>query len=294
MFDSKPSLTAQSVASNILYLSSDPVFGKLVPAEAVTPTRWFLEATPGGLGKLTAALDNPLLRSLAQVVERLSVPGISVHNAVRKCWIEEQVRDAIGAGITQVVVLGAGFDTLAYRLHRQFSEILWLEIDHPATLEVKQRAFADHEQLGENYQLLANDFTKQSLADVLEKTKVFNYRSNTVFIMEGLLMYLPENEVRRLFKAVHRHSGFGSRIVGTALEDKSRNDPSGLNTLKLQLIGEPYLWRIAPEKFAGYLRDVGFRLVDSQQDREVIQRYLPDLPEKVTLPGEEFFFVAKK
>lgn len=294
MNDSKPSLTAQSVASNILLLANDPVFGKLIPPEATAPTRWFLEATPGGLGKITAALDHPLLRTLAQVVERLSIPGISVHNAVRKCWIEEQVRKSLDTGISQVVVLGAGFDTMAYRLHRLFPQVLWLEIDHPATLQVKETALAEHDSPADNYHLLANDFTKQSLTELLEKTKVYNHRLNTVFIMEGLLMYLPETEVRRLFKAVHRSSGSGSELVGTALEQKSRNDPTGLNHIKLQLIGEPYLWRIGPEKFPGFLRDHGFRMVESKQDREIIHHYLPDLQGEVTLPGEEFFFTAKK
>jgi methyltransferase (TIGR00027 family) len=293
MRDMRPSMTAQSVAANILKLSYDETYGHLVPAEAVEPTRWFLQASSGWLGDLSVLLHNPLVRGLAQAVEQVSFPGISLHNAIRKRWIEAEVREGLARGAAQVVILGAGFDTLAYRLHREHPRVLWLEIDHPATLHVKQRALAEHApDLGDNLRLRANDFSEKSLAELLKGEPDFHFRRTTLFIAEGLLMYLAEPEVRQLLRTLSSHSGPGSRLLGTILEENPHNRSSKAN-LKLQIIGEPYQWRIAPAALADFLRQNGLRLLVVQSDQAVLPQFLAADVSRPQLPGEEYFFCAR-
>ena len=57
---------------------------------------------------------------------------------LRKRWIESRVRAKIAAGASQVVVLGAGLDTLGVRLASERPDLRVVEIDHPATLAVKR------------------------------------------------------------------------------------------------------------------------------------------------------------
>src|SRR5436853_188733 len=125
----EPSRTAQSVAAAEFLLSYDPILGDLVPREAVAPTRWCLESVPGFHGKLYHLLRWGWLRRYLRFLERKYIPGITAHVGLRKRWIEENVRNAINAGCSQVVVLGAGFDTLAYRLHQEYADVHWWEID---------------------------------------------------------------------------------------------------------------------------------------------------------------------
>jgi O-methyltransferase involved in polyketide biosynthesis len=51
----------------------------------------------------------------------------------RKAFCERQVREGIGAGAAQILVLGAGYDTLGWWLAPEFKSVNFFEIDHPAT-----------------------------------------------------------------------------------------------------------------------------------------------------------------
>ncbi len=294
MRDMTPSMTAQSVAANVLSLSYDPVYGKLVPAEAVAPTRWFLQTSADWKGDLSQLLNIPLVRGLAQTVEQYTFPGLSLHNVLRKCWVESATRAGLDAGVSQVIILGAGFDTLAYRLHREYPRVLWLEIDHPATLQVKEKALHAHDpKLGANLRLLANDFSQKSLAELLQADPDFHPLRMSLFVAEGLLMYLQEPEVRELLQAIHHSSAPGSQLLGTILEDNPFNRSSRAN-LKLKLFGEPYQWRIAPPDLTGFLKKNGFKLEEIHLDKDVFPQFMPAAESVPALPGEEYFFSARR
>ncbi len=67
------------------------------------------------------------------------LPGQFEAFAHRKAFCERQVRDGIGAGATQILVLGAGYDTMGWRLAPEFFGVNFFEIDHPATACLKAR-----------------------------------------------------------------------------------------------------------------------------------------------------------
>jgi Leucine carboxyl methyltransferase len=72
-------------------------------------------------------------RPIAKLIERITIPGILLHYALRKKCIRELVRSALANGIAQVVILGAGFDPLSSELQGEFPTARFWEIDHPAT-----------------------------------------------------------------------------------------------------------------------------------------------------------------
>ena len=67
------------------------------------------------------------------------LPGILLHYALRKRFIEESARAFLERGGQQLVVLGAGFDTLAARIAEERPGVVCVEVDHPATQETKRR-----------------------------------------------------------------------------------------------------------------------------------------------------------
>src|SRR5438876_10636291 len=67
------------------------------------------------------------------MIERITIPGILLHYALRKKCIAKLARSALANGGTQVVVIGAGFDPLSSELRREFPTALSWEIVHPAT-----------------------------------------------------------------------------------------------------------------------------------------------------------------
>jgi methyltransferase (TIGR00027 family) len=296
---SQPSRTAQSVATNILLLSQDPVFCKLIVPEAVAPTRWFLEAFPGLGGKFFQLFDLPMIRTSLQFIENLTLPGLSIHIALRKRWIEEQTVSAFRNGCTQVVILGAGFDTLAYRLHRQFSQVRWWEIDHPATQQVKRQALDQHDGIAANLILTPVDFEEQTLTYTLQQLPDYNRQAATLFIAEGLLMYLSETEVKELLQAIYENSGSGSSLIGTLLKpapDGGLTIPgaSRLVDLRLQLMGEPYRWGLAPTAMPAFFKTHGFQPLEIINAQKIISQYLSGKDVEVPLPEGEYFFRAER
>jgi methyltransferase (TIGR00027 family) len=295
---SQPSQTAQAVAMGILFLSQDPLLGKLVAPDAIAPTRWFIRAFPGWFAEFYKLFDLPLVRTLYQSIEKLTFPGISIHNALRKCWLEEQTLSMITDNCKQVIVLGAGFDTLAYRLHRLFPAVRWWEVDHPATQQVKERALREHGDVKSNLALVPLDFTQQTLQNLLEHLADFNSNETTLFIAEGLLMYLKETEVIDLLQAIHSHSGFESIFLGSVLKPAADGrlavpGTSPLVDIRLQIMGEPYRWGLAPENIPKFFSAQGFDVRETIGDQELISRYIPEQSKTINYLESEYLFRAQ-
>src|SRR6476646_7930242 len=116
MREDRPSSTAALIAAATVFLARDARVSDLVPAGAAEWCARCLEA----LSRLRAVqgLSHPALRWAARLSERATVPGLLLHFMLRKRWIEEAVRASLDEGYEQVVIIGAGFDTLALRLSR--------------------------------------------------------------------------------------------------------------------------------------------------------------------------------
>src|SRR5215813_3156178 len=127
-------------------------------------------------------------RPIAKLIERITIPGILLHYALRKKCIGGLVRSALANGISQVVIIGAGFDPLSFELHHGFPSVRFWEIDHPATQRHKRRAFS---KLGtERMHFVAMDLSASNFDGEALIKNGFEPTQRTVWIAEGLLMYL--------------------------------------------------------------------------------------------------------
>jgi methyltransferase (TIGR00027 family) len=125
--------------------------------------------------------------------------------ATRVLWIDAQVTSALDAGTTQVAVIGAGYDSRAWRLARD--GVQFFELDHGATQkDKKQRAPGP----GPTY--VEADLTTQSAAETLLEHGLDASRP-TFFVLEGVTMYLTEEIVRRQLGDLRSSSGAGSRFA---------------------------------------------------------------------------------
>jgi len=154
------------------------------------------------------------------------MPGVNGAIVARIKFIDECVTDLIEKGLEQLVVIGAGYDTRPYRIQEVKENLKVFEVDHPATQAVKI------EKIKEIFGGLPNHVTyvplifgKHSLG---EKLMAFGYNKElkTLFIIEGLLMYIPSSAVEGLFAFIIKASGPESSIVAdyfdtTVVEGKS-------------------------------------------------------------------------
>ncbi|PYS48941.1 MAG: hypothetical protein DMF68_11625 [Acidobacteria bacterium] len=216
MRDDKPSATAYLIARSTYLLSRDPALGYLVPEQSAELSRWFIE-TQCRFRKSLDAITN--FQPIAHALERLTIPGIRLHYALRKRYLEEVARDSLRRGTRQIVVIGAGFDTLALRLSLEFKETAFFEIDHPATQREKKRVIENHQMISDNLHFVALDIAHRNLEESLLAQTSYSPRAQTLFIAEGVLMYLSLAEVNLIFQFIREHSGrFESRFAFTFVE----------------------------------------------------------------------------
>ena len=282
MRETRPSATAALIAWATVVQSRLPERAPLVPAGAAELCGWFVETLrPGSMRRIERSSVRRLRWELA-LVQVASIPGIALHYLARKRFLEQAVRSAIQAGARQVVVLGAGFDTLCLRLHREFLDVAFVECDHPATQAVKLIALEGRGAAALNLSFVAADFTKVTLEQALGGLPGFARAEPTVMVAEGLTMYLTEAEVLRLFAFLAVRGGGGSRFAFTFLEPRAdgRLDfqkRSALVAPWLRLVGEPFVWGVRRGNLATLLAPAGFVPIEIAGAEELRLRYLRPL-----------------
>jgi methyltransferase (TIGR00027 family) len=257
-----------------VFLARDPGLAELVPAGAARWCARCLEAA-GGL-RTVSALSHPALRRAALAAERATIPGLLLHFMLRKLWIEEAVRAALAGGCVQVVVLGAGFDTLALRLAPEFPHAGFVEVDHPATQAVKRLAVEGESE--KNLRFVAADLAREPLREALARGSV-GPGARSVFVIEGLLMYLDEAGVAELFARLAELQHPGSRVVFTAMEPgpggrSAFHNATPLVRWLLARWSEPFRSALPRADAAAFLECFGYRLHGLADHEALRRRYL--------------------
>lgn len=272
MKDNEPSVTAMHVAQGMLIAYRSPLLRDLVADEVAEATRKIMSASEAGQGRL-AALEKPIAtKCIMPIMERLVSPGIYLHYSIRKRYIEDCVLQAIDAGTTQVVNVGAGYDTLAYRLSKRYDHVTFFEVDHPATQAAKKNALFESEDQSPQLCLLPVDLTKKSLAEELRKSPAFDASKETIFIIEGVLLYLTEEQVIGTLNAIRSLTGPGTKLLATVFGKSTATNPFG--KLIRKILNEHYYWLIEQEDIDSFLNENNYKLIEAYSDFENKERYL--------------------
>ena len=251
MHKDKPSRTALKVAMNLITLAAKPGMDRFLPQGIVDATERLLVAS-GAAGARTVRWSRS--QRMVSVYEAFDwmLPGQFEAFAHRKAFCERQAREGIDAGATQVLVLGAGYDTMGWRLAPEFSGATFFEIDHPATARLKAQGI-DAMGQRDNLCLIAENLGKRKLADVLKTNESWDQSAQTVIVAEGLVMYLHPEAVRDLFCQCAEITGAGSRIAFSYIPTGTDGRPdagrwTGLILWLQNVAGEPWTWSIRPEE----------------------------------------------
>ena len=211
MRQDKPSRTAYKVALNVVTLGAKPGMDRVFPPGIVRATEKLLVASGAAEARTVRWSRSKRMVAVYEAFDWM-LPGQFEAFAHRKAFCERQVRDGIGAGAIQILVLGAGYDTMGWRLAPEFLSVNFFEIDHPATARLKAKGI-DAMGQRDNLCLIAEDLGKRKLADVLKTNESWDQSAQTVIVAEGLVMYLLPEAVRDLFCQCAEISGVGSRIA---------------------------------------------------------------------------------
>jgi methyltransferase (TIGR00027 family) len=168
----------------------------------------------------------------------------------------------------QLVILGAGLDSRAWRLDALKDSVVF-EVDHPASQAWKRERSAVPYK-AKSVHFVALDFQRDQLEPLI-KSAGFDPARPTFWLWEGVTMYLRPEEVSTNLGAFAALSAPGSRIALTYLRKEHDRVP---RSLFLALMGEPVRSAFAPNAITHLTRSHGWRLISDTN----IEDWLKETP----------------
>jgi methyltransferase (TIGR00027 family) len=235
---------------------NDPIAERLVD-----PSSDFYKVYLQGLEKMPAAL-------------RLRRRGNAV---MRSRYAEDCLYEALGRGVRQYVIMGAGLDTFGYRQPFWATSLRIFEVDHPATQQWKRSKLAAAGiQIPKNVVLAPINFEEVSLKQGLAASG-FDLSLPTIFSWLGVTMYLSEEAIDRTLKFVVTMPPSSEIVLDfwvpneLIAPEQAPAVATGLTQVAQQ--GEPFVTRFAPEEVAEKLKATGFSSVIHLSPQAAYDRY---------------------
>ena len=234
---------------------------------------WFIDPV-----KITWAKEHPEeTRDLTEEIEK-KMPGWfnTIRGRVR--FFDDIVQDAGGEGFSQLVILGAGYDTRAYRTGSLKDRVRVFEIDRPETMARKtgilKKIFG---QLPGHVTFIPLDMIQTECWEPLGAAG-WDPEAKTLFLLEGLVMYLPRTAVEGLLAGIARHAGAGSAVlfdfVPQSLADGSSDAEGGQNIRHWTIrLGEPIQSGFAEGEVIPFLTGLGYTSVNVVPSRDFAEMY---------------------
>ncbi len=202
------------ISKTSIYVAAGRAVGAREPDPSVRNPDYLAEQLLGDPARLN--VDHPVVRAIGldydEAMKNPEVIGLVRSMMVRTRFIDEALERAIAGGATQLAILGAGFDSHAYRCRDLLAGVRVFEIDRPVMQAFKRQRVLD--TLGkppDNLTYVPIDFQHDDLREVLTRHG-YDVAQRTFFILEGVTMYVPEEAVRATFAFVAAHPP-GSSVV---------------------------------------------------------------------------------
>ena len=155
----------------------------------------------------------PPLRKLALWYLERKHPFLLDCIPARTRYIDEYVNTCIDDGLEQLIILGAGYDSRAYRIERLKGRVTVFEVDHPATQKLKiEKVKKMLDPLPGNVVYVPIDFNRETLPQSMSQSR-YDRDKKSLFIWEGVTPYLTAEAVDETLHFVARNSGPGSSII---------------------------------------------------------------------------------
>jgi methyltransferase (TIGR00027 family) len=225
-----------------------------------------------------AASVPPLCRAACRVVRR-RFPGGIEYQAARTRHIDRTLARALREGVSQVVLLGVGYDTRPYRFRRELSGVRVFEVDHPTTL-ARRTEIAESRLPPVDAIRVGVDFERQDLGSCLVESG-FRFEQPTLFVWEGVTMFIAEESVHRTLACLAL-SGPGGSVVFDYVARSALLDPAahygGAEAARhFERTGEPWRFGVEPDRIEALLGRHGLSLRSHLGPAELEAAYLADV-----------------
>jgi methyltransferase (TIGR00027 family) len=224
-----------------------------------------------------------LIQDTADNYRSLEMLALRSHVVLRSRFTEDRFAAAVSRGITQYVILGAGFDTFALRQPSWAKNLKIIEVDHAGTQTMKRSHIAEAGLAMPGNAVFADiDFENESLHDGLLKHNI-SIDEPTFFSWLGVTMYLKEDAIDAVLRSVAKFPA-GSEIVLTFLQQSS--DSLSPLAQRVANLGEPFVSCFEPDALEAKLRGAGFSKVEFLTPAEAEARYFRQRPKDLPVPKQ--------
>jgi methyltransferase (TIGR00027 family) len=222
----------------------------------------------------------PLARMGLEIFDRV-YGGLHAEQVLRNRYYETQLSHAHSSGVTQLVLLGAGYDSTAFR--ERLEGVTIFEVDAPATQRVKRRIIERHDGLKPlaHVVYVECDFEHDDLGGALDAAG-FDRERPCLAVWLGVSYYLTEATVRDTLANVASLSAPASQLIWDYL-DRAVVDgvtPYGGARRAAAAVakrGEPYIFGLEAAELGSICAETGFEVEDHAR--------VPDLADHLGPPG---------
>jgi methyltransferase (TIGR00027 family) len=215
--------------------------------------------------------------SVARDAEEPSRRSMRIFIAARTRFAEDALAAAVTSGTQQLVVLGAGLDTFAYR--NPFPNRLRVfEVDHPATQAWKrERLSAAGIPIPDSLTFAPVDFERQTLAEGLAAAGC--NPEPTFFTWLGVTPYLTEEAIFATLRFIAGLPG-PTHVVFDYADPPETLSPEvrayhDRRAARVEALGESWLTYFEADKLRPRLLEVGFTKVEDLGPPQLAARYNP-------------------
>jgi methyltransferase (TIGR00027 family) len=183
-------------------------------------------------------------------------------------------------GAVQVVNLGAGYDSRAYRFRDAMPDVQFFEIDLPAMIEEKKRRLKNAlGQVPDDVAYVPIDFNTQTIPGELKKAG-YDPGKRTFFIWEGVTYYISGEAVDSTLRFIATQSAPGSSVVfdympSGAIQGDYKTYPD-IRRLAFWVSyrGEPFIFGIPEGQSASYVSERGLKVISDLKPKDLEEKYL--------------------
>ena len=210
-----------------------------------------------------------------------ALPGLNEYMIARTAYFDRLFVDALDNEIRQIVLLGAGYDTRAYRFNQSNRGTKIFELDITPTQDRKKKCLKKARiDIPQHVRFVPINFKEESLKDVLEKAG-YEDQVKTLFLWEGVSYYLDAESVDVTLDFVSLASHQESAIAfdyTISLSEENLNDYYGVReftqTMKEHHANEELMFSINEGKTESYLEQRGLIMLDHLDNEEIERTFL--------------------
>jgi methyltransferase (TIGR00027 family) len=227
-------------------------------------------------------LDKEVLQKAKANLEWYQDPlttALRSHVVLRSRYAEDSLHEAVVSGVHQYVILGAGFETFAYRQPAWADPLRIFEVDHPASQRAKmKRLRLAGVSLPPNLEFVSADFETTSLRDILSHSSL-DFTAPAFFSCLGVLVYLAEDSVKAIFQVTASFPKLSEIVFTFSQGNLASRDERGSRPALAEsaaAVGEPWRTYHDPDVLRRELFEIGFSGVSFLSPQEAKDRYYRD------------------